>query len=79
MTNRTTKPRLLSVREISERFGVTKRRAMGWCERGLLPNAKKEPTGFGFDHWQIPETDLANFRMPEGRGRPRKSKTASED
>lgn len=80
MSKSTGKTNQLSVREVSEKFNITKRRVMGWCERGLLPNAKKVPTGLGFDHWQIPETDLEGFVIPEGRGRPRKtSKPAAED
>jgi hypothetical protein len=61
----------LTAKEVAEKYGVVKRVVQGWCERGLLPNAHKVASGFGFDVWQIPETDLINFVKPEGRGKPR--------
>lgn len=61
----------LTAKEVAERYGVAKRVVQGWCERGLLPNAEKVPSGFGFDVWQIPEADLKDFVKPEGRGKPR--------
>lgn len=64
--------KIFTAKEVAERFGVAKRVAQGWCERGLLPNARKVDSGFGFDVWQIPETDLKDFVKPAGRGKPRK-------
>ncbi|MBS3915572.1 MAG: helix-turn-helix domain-containing protein [Bacteroidetes bacterium] len=63
--------KFLTAKQVAEKYGVTKRVVQGWCERGLLPNAKKVDSGFGFDVWQIPERDLENFVKPEGRGKPR--------
>lgn len=68
---------MLSAREVAEKYNVTKRVVQGWCERGLLPNAKKVPSGFGFDVWEIPDTDLKGFTPPEGRGRPKKTAKAN--
>lgn len=61
----------LKAADVAEKYGVTKRVVQGWCERGLLPNAKKVPSGFGFDVWEIPESDLTDFVKPKGRGKPR--------
>jgi hypothetical protein len=61
----------LTAKQVAEKYGVTKRVVQGWCERELLPNATKIDSGYGFEVWQIPETDLENFEKPVGRGKPR--------
>lgn len=63
----------LTVKFVAEKYGVSKRVVQSWCSRGLLPNAKKVPSGMDFDVWEIPESDLDGFVPPEGRGRPRKN------
>lgn len=63
--------KFLTVKELAERYGVARRVASGWCERGLLPNALKKTSELGVEYWQIPETDLTNFVKPVGRGKPR--------
>lgn len=56
---------VFTVRELAQKFKVAKRVALKWCEQGLLPNAKKMPSGFGFDIWLIPESDFNGFVKPE--------------
>lgn len=66
----------LTARQVAEKYGVAKRVVQGWCERRLLPNATKIPTIFGFEIWQIPESDLRNFTPPGRPGRPASFKGA---
>jgi hypothetical protein len=61
----------MTAKEVAEKYDVAKRIVQGWCERGLLIGAKKVPSGFGFDVWEIPESALKDFTPPSGRGRPR--------
>ena len=68
----------LTVKELAERYGVARRVASGWCERGLLPNALKKTSELGVEYWQIPESDLTNFVKPSGRGKPRLSNPSKE-
>ncbi len=68
----------LSVKEVAERYGVSRRVASGWCERGLLPNAEKRTSELGVEYWQVPESDLANFVKPAGRGKPRLANPSKE-
>ncbi len=61
-----------TVGEAAEKFKVGKRVVQGLCLRGLLPNAAKKPSGFGFDVWEILESDLEGFVPPNRPGRPGK-------
>lgn len=61
-----------TVREVAEKFNVAKRVVQGWCERGILPNATKKPSGMGFDVWEIPKSDIKDFVPPDRPGRPEK-------
>lgn len=61
----------LTVSEIASRYSVEKRIVLGWIQRGLLPNARKEQSPFGVEFWLVPETDLEGFEPQKRRGRPK--------
>jgi|GEM_PF-5976217 len=67
----------LTVSELALRYNVEKRIVLGWIQRGLFPNAKKEQSPFGVEFWIVPESDLKGFEPQKGRGRP-KSKNPSK-
>lgn len=58
--------KLLTTKEIAERYGVKLITAQKWVQRGLFPNKHM----YGRD-WLIPESDLLKFKKPKA-GRPRK-------
>jgi hypothetical protein len=62
-----------TVSELAQKYNVTKRVVLGWCERGKFPNAHKVDSGFGFEVWKIPASDLEGFELPKA-GRPPKPK-----
>jgi hypothetical protein len=61
----------LTVSEIASRYSVEKRIVLGWIQRGILPNARKEQSPFGVEFWLVPETDLEGFEPQKRRGRPK--------
>lgn len=62
----------LTIKEVAEKFGVGKRVASGWVERGKFPNAEKLDDPYGKSYWVIPETDLENFVPQKRKGKPAK-------
>jgi hypothetical protein len=60
----------LTVTELATRYNVEKWIVLGWIERGLFPNARKEKSPFGVEFWSVPEDDLKNFEPQRRRGRP---------
>ena len=63
-----------TVSEIAIKYNVEKRIVLGWIERGLFPNAKKEVSPFGVEFWRVPENDLKDFEPQRRRGRPTSAK-----
>jgi hypothetical protein len=61
----------LTAKEIADLFGVEKRVAQGWIQRGYFPNAHKERHEFVGSVWKVPESDLKGF-VPPKSGRPKK-------
>lgn len=59
----------LTVKELAAKFGVNRRVANGWCERGLFPNAKMVESPV-ISYWTVPESDLENFVPQKRKGRP---------
>lgn len=64
--------KVLTAKEIAERYGIEKRVAQGWIQRGYFPHAYKEHHEFLGAVWKVPESDLSDFKPP-GPGRPKKS------
>lgn len=62
--------KFLTAKQLAEKYGVIKRVALGWIERGYFNNAVKADSGCGVKFWQIPESDLKDFQPPVRRGRP---------
>jgi predicted site-specific integrase-resolvase len=63
-------PKMLTVREVADRFDVASSTVRMWLKEGLLNGAelKESPAG---QYWVIPETILREFNKPKA-GRPRK-------
>src|ERR1041384_2625850 len=61
-------PKILTVREVSERTGAAIPTVNLWCRRGKLTGARQEISPYGL-YWLIPETALAGI-VVRGRGRP---------
>jgi hypothetical protein len=66
------KARMLTVKDVAQRFEVADGVVRGWCIAGYFPGAKKEKTPLG-EYWQIPESDLQGFEKRKP-GRPPKPK-----
>ena len=49
----------LSTRQVAARYDVTVQTVSRWCQRGLLPGARRARDG-----WHIPEAALAGFMQP---------------
>jgi hypothetical protein len=63
----------LTAKEIAVRYGVEKRVAQGWIQRGLFPHARKDQNPIFGEVWLVPEADLKNFAPPRA-GRPSRIK-----
>jgi hypothetical protein len=63
-------PKMLSVREVAEKFEVASSTVRMWLKEGLLSGAELRETPAG-PYWAIPETVLRDFTKPKA-GRPRK-------
>lgn len=69
----TKEPKMLTVREASEKTGAAIPTVNLWCRSGKLAGARQESSPYG-DYWLIPETSLEGVTV-RGRGRPSKAKT----
>jgi hypothetical protein len=61
----------LTIREVSEKYGVPASSVRVWCWQGRFPNAYQEETPRG-PVWFIPEKDLVGFTK-RSVGRPSKA------
>jgi hypothetical protein len=56
--------KILTARQLGERYGVAASTARAWCLSGLIPGAYLEETAVG-SFWMIPEKALARFTVPK--------------
>jgi hypothetical protein len=62
--------RMLKKSEIAAKFNRSLVAVQFWIEQGLFPNAKLNKSGL-VPYWEVPESDLKDFKPPE-RGRRKK-------
>ncbi len=66
----------LTAKETAERYGVEKRAAQGWIQKGYFPKAVKEGHPIFGGVRLVPSTDLINFILPTA-SRPKKERRAA--
>ena len=59
----------LRISEIAKKYNRSRVAVLNWIKDGLLPGAVLNDQGL-IPYWEIPESDLKNFKIPES-GRPR--------
>jgi len=73
---RKNEPKMLTVKEVSNRIGSPLSTVRLWAQQGRFSGAELVESPVG-SYWLIPDTALADFKKPE-RGRPPKTKEAKK-
>lgn len=68
--------KLLTARQLAERYDVAPSTARAWFLQGIVPRAVLKETELG-SYWVVPESALADF-IPPKVGRPQKPKTEKQ-
>jgi hypothetical protein len=68
--------KILTAKQIAERYGVAASTARAWCLNGTLPGASLKETELG-SFWVVPENKLTNFVPPKPGPKPKVKKTAA--
>lgn len=66
--------KILTAKQIAERYGVAASTARAWCLNGTLPGASLKETELG-SFWVVPESKLVSFVPPKPGPKPKVSAT----
>jgi hypothetical protein len=57
--------RMLTAKDIAQRFGVSNSTARGWLLRGRFAGAELRHSELGQPYWVAPESSVKNFVLPK--------------
>lgn len=63
---------VLKIADLASKFKKDRTTILRWIERGAFPNADLKETPLG-SYWEIPASDLVDFKTPERISRKKKS------
>ncbi|MEM9703688.1 MAG: helix-turn-helix domain-containing protein, partial [Planctomycetota bacterium] len=61
---------MLTVKQVSERLGVSSETIRGWCHTGQLKAVNVARKQGGRNSWRVSEKDLESFLMTRGNRKP---------